>query len=146
MSKAFGAVVDAKIAAGQLGNRAELTLQAILAYNKKQVVSNVRVEGDERAAIKFLSACNTEFIELLRQTWNEYKVKESPVVTNLLANAWLVAPPSGFGPRWTTFMTASPAKFVVWLRRLVQAFKARVDRAKQESKAPSLRTRAATPP
>ena len=146
MSKAFSTIVDAKIAAGQLGNRVDITLQAILAYNKKQVVANVRVEGDERAAIKFLSACNTEFVELLRQTWNEYKVKESPVVTSMLANSWLVAPPTGFGPRWAKFMTASPAKYVVWMRRLVQAFKARVERAKQESKAPSLRTRAATPP
>ncbi len=99
MSKAFGAVVDAKIAAGQLGNRSELTQQAILTYNKKQVVANVRVEGEERQAIKFLMACNAEFIEILRRTWNEYRVKESPIVPSMLSNSWLIAPPTGVGPR-----------------------------------------------
>ena len=90
--------------------------------------------------------CNAEFNEILRRAWNEYRVKESPIIPSMLSNSWLTAPPMGFGPRWTTFVTPSPEKYVVWARRLVQSFKARVERAKQESKAPSLRTRAATLP
>jgi hypothetical protein len=147
LARAFGRVADAAMAGGTPGSKAELVTAQILSYNRKQVVANCRVEGEERASVKFLCQQNDEFCFALRTVWNEYRVRESPITAALLASTWLTQVPSTTGPsavgaKWARYLTPDPAKYTLWIIRLWKGFAVRLERARAEKKAPSLRTRA----
>ena len=95
LRRAFTVAADMQMASGEKGTRAELLAKAMLDYNKRQDVAGCRLEGDERAGVKFLTSIAPSLAPLLRECWNEFKVRESAVTANMLAAPWLVQMPSG---------------------------------------------------
>ena len=95
LSRAFTMAAEMQQAAGTPGSRAELLTRAMADYNKRQDVASCRLEGDERAAVKFLTLTAPSLAPMLRTCWNEFKVRESAVTSNMLAAAWLTQMPAG---------------------------------------------------
>ena len=149
LAKAFGRAVDAKISQGNAAPKAEIISEIMTDYNKAQRVTNCKIEGDARSAVKFLAQCPETVWNALRTMWNDFRVRDSPVTAAILAAPYITAPPSGLttsgNPKWYNYLLPSAEKHEVWLRRLDGAFRARVDRARREGKAPSLQTRAVAP-
>ena len=123
----------------------DIIAKLMLEYNKSQRVNNCKIEGDKRAAVKFL-AQYPEVWAILRSVWNDFRVRESPVTAAILAAPYLTTPPASVtgaaNPKWFAYLTPTASKLQIWLRRLDIAFRARVDRARREGKAPSLQSRA----
>jgi len=149
LAKAFGRAADAKIAQGHTAPKTEIILRLMLEYNKSQKVSNCKIEGDERQAVKFLAQC-PEVWGIPRTVWNDFRVRESPVTAAILAAPYVTNPPTGLtaaaNPKWFQYLLPTTAKHQIWLRRLDSAFRARVERARREGKAPSLQSRAVALP
>lgn len=149
LAKAFGRAADTKLATGLQMTRIEAIHSVMLDYNKLQKVANCKVEGDERTAVKFL-AQYPEVWPILRNVWNDFRVRESPITASILAAPFVTAAPTGLtntaNPRWCSFLTPNASKLVLWVRRLDASFRARVDRARREGKAPSLQSRAVALP
>lgn len=146
MAKAFGQAADVQIRQGSHSSKADIIAKAMVNYNKHQKVANCKIEGDERAAVRFLAQASDQVWQVLRAIWNDFRVRESPVTANLLAAPYLLGPPSGLtaaaNPKWFIFLTPNAAKHELWLRRLDGAFRARLDRMRREGKSPSLQSRA----
>ena len=94
LSRAFTLAAEMQQASGVPGTREELLARAMTDYNKKQDVASCRLEGDERAAVKFVTIVAPNLAPLLRECWNAYKVRESAVTANFLAAPWLAQMPA----------------------------------------------------
>jgi len=94
LSHAFTLAAEMQQASGVPGTREELLARAMTDYNKKQDVASCRLEGDERAAVKFVTIVAPNLAPLLRECWNAYKVRESAVTANFLAAPWLAQMPA----------------------------------------------------
>ena len=95
LAQAFSLAADLKVSQGKKSTREE-TLNAVMAeYNKKQAVANCRLEGDERTGVKFLVLSAPDVCRYLREVWNEFRVRESPITVHMLAASYLVHPTGG---------------------------------------------------
>ena len=146
LAEAFTKAAEARVAAGAAKSKAELVDEAMQLYNSTQIVSNCKVDGDEKQSVRFMIACPPSAWATVRGIWNDFRVRESPLTANLLAAPWLKAPmrdiKAQLNPKWFVIMTPTPEKYEAWLRRVCVAFRLRVERAQATGKAPSLRTRA----
>ena len=125
------------------GSREKLLGEIITQYNSK-VMGTTRIDGDERAAVKFLALASPQLNAILRECYNEFKVRESPVPTILLASKFIHSFPEGAPKesRWFAMLTPNDSKCQLWLRRLLRAFRVRVNAAKREGKKANLASRA----
>ena len=146
LAEAFLKAVEARIAAGATKPKAQLIDEVMQQYNSTQVVTNCRVDGDEKQAVRFMIGCPPSAWATVRGIWNDFRVRESPLTANILASPWLKVPmrdiKAQLNPKWFAIMTPTPEKYEAWLRRVCVAFRLRVERAQSTGKAPSLRTRA----
>jgi hypothetical protein len=146
LARVFSYAARVKVSQGVVGTPVDILNGVMLDYNKTQLVNNCRLEGPERQVVKFLCLTAPGLNDILRHCWNEFRVRESPITVNMLSSSFLTASPQGLtaqqNPKWFQILTADNEKYQCWARRLIGAFKARLDKARAESKNPSLRTRA----
>lgn len=124
------------------GGKEKLLNDTITQYNNK-VMGATRIDGDERAAVKFLTLGSQQLRDIIRECYNEFKVAQSPLPTTLLASKFIHAPPDApKESQWYNRLLPDDAKYQVWLQRLVATFRSRVNAAKREGKKPNLASRA----
>ena len=71
---------------------------------------------------------------VLSKMWRDYKVKESPVTTQILAQGSAIKKVVYAEETWTERLSPDPSKCVWWLERLRGAFEFRFAKAQAESK------------
>jgi len=146
LARVFSYAAHVKASQGTVGHLGDILNGVMTEYNKTQVVQNCRLEGAERQVVKFLCLTAPGLKDILRLCWNEFRVRESPITVHTLASSFLTAPPQGVNPqqnpKWFQILTPDNAKYECWARRLIGAFKSRLDKARAEQKNPILRTRA----
>jgi len=150
LARVFSYAAQVKVSQGQVGTPAEVLNNVMSEYNKSQTVANCRLEGQERAVVKFLCLTAPGLKDILRHCWNEFRVRESPCTVSILSQQFVTAAPQGVikqaNPVLERILTPDNVKYECWVRRLIGAFKSRVEKARQDNKNPSLRTRAVPPP
>jgi len=125
------------------GGRDKLLNDTISLYNSK-VIGTIKIDGDEKAAVKFLTLASQQLRDIVREVYNEFKVRESPLPTSLLASKFIHSLPEvPKESQWYNRLTPDDGKCQVWLQRLAGAFRSRINAAKREGKKPNLASRAA---
>ena len=71
---------------------------------------------------------------VLSKMWRDYKVKESPVTTQILAQGSAIKKVVYAEETWTEWLSPDPSKCVWWLERLREAFEFIFAKAQAESK------------
>ena len=87
-----------------------------------------------RLAVRFVAGFPAEAMAVLAKMWRDYKVKDSPVTTHILAQGCAMKKVVYTEEIWTEWLSPDPAKCVWWLKRLRGAFEFRFAKAQADSK------------
>ena len=102
-------------------------IECINAFNKTTTVKNCRIEGNERQAVANLYNWGSQCRAIVRQCWNEFKVKESPITVSTLATNYLLKiPPATMAANWKAWMSPAKEKMACVLERNVMMYNARM--------------------
>ena len=123
----------AAMRASETQSSEDLLNEAVKLYNSSAQVASIRVMGNEGVAVKFVAGQSPEFREELAKCWRRVKAKDGPVTVSLLAQPWLRQVVRTTDPLWRNILQPTPGKLLLWLRRVIRTWRARVLRSQAQT-------------
>lgn len=133
------AVQEQRLLSSNLESKSDVDLlcAVIAGYNKSCTLSACKVDGAEKQAIMYLSEYGEEVRSIVRQCWNDYKVRDSPINKALLATKLLGRMvPCEAASCWEEAMKPTKEKLPVLFNRLCTGFAAKVTKAMESQIGP----------
>ena len=102
-------------------------IECINIFNRTTTVRNCKIEGNERQAVANLYSWGRQSKAIVRQCWNDFKVKESPITVSILATNFLQkTPPVTMSANWKAWMEPTTEKMPCFLERKVMMYHAKL--------------------